>query len=154
MRLLKTHSHTSERLGYEARKKTRRKLIEGNADTTLRQTTVKNLPRTASVVRGARRRRRYDKASHRQKPPATASDGAGSRPSHLMIVPNTKRRPNNTKTDQLPIFEVITGLPRPYHNTLWSLTFFVFFPPDFCIFLGCLGLERSHISSEKDQKQK
>ena len=116
MRLLKTHSHTSERLGYEARKKTRRKLIEGNADTTLRQTTVKNLPRTASVVRGARRRRRYDKASHRQKPPATASDGAGSRPSHLMIVPNTKRRPNNTKTDQLPIFEVITGLPKPYHN--------------------------------------
>ena len=49
-----------------------------------------------------------------------ASDGAGSRPSHLMIIPNTKRHPNNTKTDQLlPIFRgVITGLPRPYHNTL------------------------------------
>ena len=78
----------------------------------------------------------------------------GSRLSHLTIIPNTKRHPNNTRMDQLPIFEVITGLPRPYHNTLWSLTFFVFFPPDFCIFLGCLGLERSHISSEKDQKQK
>ena len=24
---------------------------------------------------------------------------------------------NNTKTDQLPISEVITGLPRPYHTT-------------------------------------
>ena len=40
----------------------------------------------------------------------------GSRPSLSMIIPNTKRHPNNTKTDQLPISEVITGLPRPYHN--------------------------------------
>ena len=40
----------------------------------------------------------------------------GSRASLFMIVPNTKRHPNNTKTDQLPISEVITGLPRPYHN--------------------------------------
>ena len=41
----------------------------------------------------------------------------GSRLSHIMNIPNTKRHPNNTKTDQLPIFWVITGLPRPYHNT-------------------------------------
>ena len=40
----------------------------------------------------------------------------GSRPSHFMIIPNTKRHPNNTKTDQLPTSEVITDLPRPYHN--------------------------------------
>ena len=33
-----------------------------------------------------------------------------------MIIPNAKRHSNNTKTDQLPISEVITGLPRPYHN--------------------------------------
>ena len=33
-----------------------------------------------------------------------------------MIIPNTKGHPNNTKTDQLPISEVITGLPRPYHH--------------------------------------
>ena len=46
-----------------------------------------------------------------------ASGGEGSRPSHLMIIPNTKRHPNNTKTVQLPIFKVTTGLPRPYHNT-------------------------------------
>ena len=46
-----------------------------------------------------------------------ASDDVGSRPSRFMIIPNTKRHPNNTKTDQLPISEVITGLPRPYHNT-------------------------------------
>ena len=42
----------------------------------------------------------------------------GSRPSHFMIIPNTKHHPNNTKTDQLPISEIITGLPRPYHNTI------------------------------------
>ena len=31
--------------------------------------------------------------------------------------PEYKRHPNYTKTDQLPISEVITGLPRPYHHT-------------------------------------
>ena len=31
--------------------------------------------------------------------------------------PEYKRHPNCTKADQLPISEVITGLPRPYHNT-------------------------------------
>ena len=39
----------------------------------------------------------------------------GSRP--FMIIPHTKRPPNNTKMDQLPIFRVTTGLPRPYLNT-------------------------------------
>ena len=34
-----------------------------------------------------------------------------------MTIPNTKRQPNNAKTDQFPIFEVITGLPRPYLHT-------------------------------------
>ena len=51
MRLLKTHSHTSERPGYEARKNAK-KVIEGNADTIRRQTIRQNLPRTASVVGG------------------------------------------------------------------------------------------------------
>ena len=45
-----------------------------------------------------------------------ASDDVGLSPSLFMIVPNTKRHPNNTKTDQLPISEAITGLPRPYHK--------------------------------------
>ena len=38
LRLLKTHSHTSERPGYETRKNVE-KVIEGIADTILRQTT-------------------------------------------------------------------------------------------------------------------
>ena len=46
------------------------------------------------------------------------SETWGSRPSHFMIIPNTKRLLNNTKTNQLPNFEVNTGLPRPYlHST-------------------------------------
>ena len=32
-----------------------------------------------------------------------ASQTWGSHSSHFMIIPNTKRLPNNTKTDQLPI---------------------------------------------------
>ena len=42
----------------------------------------------------------------------------GSRPSHFMIIPKKKRRPSNTKTDQLPNFGVINGLPRPYLNSM------------------------------------
>ena len=50
MRLLETHSHTSERPGCEDRKNAK-KVIEGNADT-IRQTIRQNLPRTASVAGG------------------------------------------------------------------------------------------------------
>ena len=45
-----------------------------------------------------------------------ASDDA-ARPSLFYDNPEYKRHPNDTKTDQLPISEVITGLPRPYHHT-------------------------------------
>ena len=76
MRLLKTHSHTSERPGYEARKNAK-KVIDGNADTTRRQTIRQNLLRTASVAGGARRKRRYGKTNHRQYPPAYRRRGGG-----------------------------------------------------------------------------
>ena len=42
----------------------------------------------------------------------------GSRPSLFYDNPEYKRHRNYTKTDQLPISEVITGLPRPYHHTI------------------------------------
>ena len=51
MRVFKTHSHASERPGYEARKNAK-KVIEGNVDTTRRKTIRQNLPRTASVAGG------------------------------------------------------------------------------------------------------
>ena len=41
----------------------------------------------------------------------------GFRRSHFMILPNTNRHPNKTKTEQFPVYEVITDLPRPYHTT-------------------------------------
>ena len=46
-----------------------------------------------------------------------ASDDVGLSPVPFYDNPEYKRHPNNTKTDQLPISDVITGLPRPYHNT-------------------------------------
>ena len=58
-------------------RKTRRNVIEGNADTIIRQTIVKKLPRTASVAGGARRKRRYDKANDGQKPSANRQRGGG-----------------------------------------------------------------------------
>ena len=67
MRLLKTHSHTSERPGYEARKNAK-KVIEGNADTIRRQTIRQNLPRTASVAGG--RDEKGAMTNHRHNPPA------------------------------------------------------------------------------------
>ena len=60
--------------------KARRKVIEGNADTLVKQTTVKNLPRTVTVAGGARRERRYDMANHcKEKLPRTASVAGGGR---------------------------------------------------------------------------
>ena len=38
--------------------------------------------------------------------------------SFLNYNPEYKRHPNYTKTDQLPISEVITGLPRPYYHSV------------------------------------
>ena len=83
MRLLKTHSHTSERLGYEARKNAK-KSRKTQALRMIRQTTVNILPRTTSVAGGARRRkaiegkrRRCDKGNQRQNPPADRQRGGG-----------------------------------------------------------------------------
>ena len=47
-----------------------------------------------------------------------ASEWKGSRPSHLMIIPNTKSHPNNTKTDQSPIGGVITAFQGRATTTL------------------------------------
>ena len=45
-----------------------------------------------------------------------ASDDAALARLFFYDTPEYKRHPNYTKTDQLPISEVITGLPRPYHH--------------------------------------
>ena len=45
-----------------------------------------------------------------------ASDDVGLSPVPSYDNPDYKRHPNNTKKDQLPTSEVITGLPRPDNN--------------------------------------
>ena len=45
------------------------------------------------------------------------SDDVGLSPRLIHDYPEYKSHPNNKKTDQLPIAEVITGLQRPYRNT-------------------------------------
>ena len=50
-----------------------------------------------------------------------ASDDAALARLFFYDNPEYKRHPNYTKTDQLPISEVITGLSRPYHHIYpWS----------------------------------
>ena len=45
-----------------------------------------------------------------------ASDDAALARLFFYDNPEYKRHPNYTKTDQNPLSEVITGLPRPYHH--------------------------------------
>ena len=75
-----------------------------------------------------------------------------SRASYFMIIPNSKRHPINTKTDQLPISEVTTGLPRPYHNIYPHFTiFFHFFRQKqlFC-FLSKLKVADRRVQNEAE----
>ena len=106
MRLLKTHSHTSERPGYEARKNAKN-VIEGNADTIRRQTTRQNLPRTASVAGGTRRKRRNGKTNHRQNPPAYRQPGGGGRDEERRIEGEHRRE---YKGNQIQNFFVVLPL--------------------------------------------
>ena len=101
MRLLKTHSHTSERPGYEARKNAK-KVIEGNADTIRRQTIRQNLPRTASVAGGARRKRRYGKTNHRQNPPAYRQRCGGGRGEEKRIEGKHRRLDKGNQSQSPP----------------------------------------------------
>ena len=71
--------------------KTREKVNEGNADTIIRQTTVKDLPRTACVAGETRRKMCYDKANHRQKPPAYRQRGGGERDGKQRIAKESRR---------------------------------------------------------------
>ena len=85
MRLLKTHSHTSERPGYEARKNAK-KVIEGSADTIRRQTAYRRRGRGGETKKGelkentgAKTRETEDKGNQSQNPPAGYHRGGGGR---------------------------------------------------------------------------
>ena len=116
MRLLRTHSHTSERPGYEARKNAK-KVIGGNADTIRRQTIRQNLPRTVSVAAGARRKRRYGKTNHRQNPPAYRRRGGGGETKKGELKENTGAKPRKTKVKTLPQATIVAGGARQEAKT-------------------------------------
>ena len=94
-------------------RKTRRKLFEGSVDTIIRQTTVKTFPRNASVVGGARRKSRYDKANHRQKPSANRQHGGWrgeTKKGELKENAGAMTKETNVKT--LPQVAIVAGARR------------------------------------------
>ena len=96
MRLLKTHSHTSERSGYEARKNAK-KVIEGIAVTIIRQTT-------------------------RQKPAAYRQCGGGGE-TKKGEVKNTGAKTRETNIKTLPQATIVAGgrdkRRKPTRKELW-----------------------------------
>ena len=110
MRLLKTHSHTSERPGYEARKM-RRKVIEGSAGTIIKQTTVKNLPRTASVAGGGQRKKgAVIRQTTVKKTPANRHRGGGAETKKGELKENTGAKTRETKVRTVPQATIVAGM--------------------------------------------
>ena len=93
--------------------KTRREVIEGNVDTIRRQTTRQNLPRTASVAGGARRKRRYGKTSHRQNPPAYRQRGGGGRDEEKRIEGEHRREGKGNQSQNPPATITVSNKIRP-----------------------------------------
>ena len=100
MRLLKNHSHTSERPGYEARKNAK-KVIEGNADTIRRQTIRQNLPRTASVAGGRDEKGAMARQTTVKTLPRTVSVAGGGETKKSELKENTGAKTRETKVKRL-----------------------------------------------------
>ena len=108
MRLLKTHSHTSERPGYEARKNAK-KVIEGNADTIRRQTIRQNLPRTASVAGGGETKKALWQNQPPSKPSRVSSAWRGGETKKGELKENTGAKTRKTKVKTLPQATIVAG---------------------------------------------
>ena len=72
MRLLKTHTHTSNGLAMEPGKREEKQLVEGKADSTTRQTSIKNLSRVSPVRRGVGGQKRLYGKQTTEKAPCIA----------------------------------------------------------------------------------
>ena len=83
--------------------------IEGNADTIRRQTTRQNLPRTVSVAGVTRRKRRYGKTNHRQKPPAYRRRGGGGQTKKGELKGNTGAKTRESKVKTLLQATIVAG---------------------------------------------
>ena len=108
MRLLKTHSHTSERPGYEARKNAK-KVIERNADTIRRQTTRQNLPRTASVAGGRDEKGVMARQTTIKTLPRTVSVAGGGETKKSELKENTGAKTRETKVKTLSQATIVAG---------------------------------------------
>ena len=106
---------------YEARKNAK-KVIEVNADTIRRQTIRQNLPRTASVAGGSRRKRRYSKTNHRQNPPAYRRRGGWGETKKGEMKENTGAKTRETEVKTLPQATIVAGGARQKakSNTKWT----------------------------------
>ena len=102
MRLLKTHSHTSERPGYEARKNAK-KVIEGNVDTVRRQTIRQNLPRTASVAGGGETKKALWQDQPPSKPSHVSSAWRGGRDEERRIEGEHRREDKENQSQNPPV---------------------------------------------------
>ena len=120
MRLLKTPSHTSGRPGYEARKNAKKK-IEGNADTTRRQTIRQNLPRTESVAGWARRQGAMARPTTVETLPRIVGV-AGGRDEERRIEVAQARRQGKSKVKTLPqaIIGAVGARQKAKTNTKWK----------------------------------
>ena len=122
MRLLKTHSYTSERPGYMKPGKTRRKFIEGNAVTVIRQTTRQKPPAYRQRGGGGETK----KVLWQDKPPSKTSRvpsawrGGETKKGELKENPGAKARETNIKT--LPQATVVAGGrdKKAKTNTKWK----------------------------------
>ena len=121
MRLLKTHSHTSERPGYEARKNAK-KVIEGNADTIRRQT-IRQTCRVPPVWRGGR-----DEKGAIARPttvktlPRIVRVAGGGETKKPKLKENTGSKTRETKIRNLPQAAIVAGGARRKvkTNTKWK----------------------------------
>ena len=101
MRLLKTHSHTSEWPGYEASKNAK-KVIEGIADTIRRQTIQQKLPRTASVAGGGRTKKVLWQDQPPSKPSRVSSAWRGRRDEEGRIEGQHRREDKENQSQNPP----------------------------------------------------
>ena len=100
MRLLKTHSRTSERPGYEARKNAK-KVIERIADTVRSQTIRQNLLRTASVAGGETKKALWQDQPP-SKPSRVSSAWRGGRDEERRIEVEHRREDKGSQSQRPP----------------------------------------------------
>ena len=108
MRLLKTHSHTSERPGYEGRENAK-KVIDGSADTIRKQTIRQNLPRTASVAGGRDEKGDTATPTTVKALPRIVGVAGGGETNKGELEENTGAKTGEIKVKTLPQATIVAG---------------------------------------------